>query len=152
MMETAVLLLAVMLVPSVTHVTGMIEPMMDKPRWWEPPSTSSARPGGAPPVTPAPRRALGDTRETAFVVAPPLGTNTPAYLASPHIVGPKPPPGYNFSAGPKPARFPQHPVTERAVVVTPKSPETPHREPGLKHRWKKAQKRQGGANDVGKKG
>ncbi|XP_037077508.1 uncharacterized protein LOC119098638 [Pollicipes pollicipes] len=110
----------------------MIEPRLDRPRWWEPPPT--AEEASSPPAPPP-------TRDDSQVVGvtsrdEPL----PPYLFSPHVVGPKPPPGYSFSAGPKPARFPKEPPT------TQRTPEPTATEKSFKNLWREKQKRRGGDN------
>ncbi|KAF0313592.1 hypothetical protein FJT64_015876 [Amphibalanus amphitrite] len=138
------------------RAAALIEPRLDRPRWWVPPSNpgDSHRFPAEPKV--AQHRPQKDEPAREDVL--------PAYIVSEHTVGPKPPPGYSFSAGPKPARFPKPAqqdeeegeeeededgeAREEEASPAPPPPTTPEVtvvDNSLKHLWPKSGRRYGGA-------
>ncbi|XP_037071937.1 uncharacterized protein LOC119093141 [Pollicipes pollicipes] len=104
-MSAAVLLLLAVAELGVTPspAEALIRPRYDLARgnWWKKP---------APPA----RLGVFDVPRPAADAGP-----LPAYSFVTNSVGPKPPPGYHFSAGPKPARFPPQSAATAAPAPVP---------------------------------
>ena len=133
---------------------ALIEPRLDRPRWWVPPSNPTD--GRSFPAQPkVSRHASRDQKDDPLALDPPDAL--PAYIVSEHTVGPKPPPGYSFSAGPKPARYPKPPppsppqddpeVRETATPAPPPptTPEVTVVDNTLNQLWPKSTRNFGGA-------
>ncbi|KAF0311255.1 hypothetical protein FJT64_017929 [Amphibalanus amphitrite] len=132
------------------RAAALIEPRLDRPRWWVPPSNPGD--GHRFPAEPKVAQHRPQKDEPARGVLP-------AYIVSEHTVGPKPPPGYSFSAGPKPARFPkpaqqdeeeeeeedEEAEEEASPAPPPTTPEVTVVDNSLKHLWPKSGRRYGGA-------
>ena len=136
-----------------SRVDALIEPRLDRPRWWVPPTNPTD--GRSFPAAPKVSKHSNRSPHAGHASRPQKDEpqeeeqdreeSLPAYIFSEHNVGPKPPPGYSFSAGPKPARFPKPSQDATPAPPRPTDTEVTVVEATHKHLWPKSRRRYGGA-------